>query len=294
MSKGVQTAYDSVLGRAQLALVDVQNPRHAVASARVGVWEARSVPWWVLAWSGLRGYDLRLVERGRPGPAIPRPPRSWALHAPGTVWEERLAAPEPDREFIWLFFSLSGELPPLSPRAVTVVMDEDDRLAPLARTMRAAVDRGAPGDPLIAHGLLLAMLGEVLAASQGGGSGDDRDPWSIRAPGSRRRVSGLLAAVDAQVVRSLARPPSRAQLARALGMSESALAHRFRAETGLTLVDRIRWLRIREARAQLAERGASVKAVASALGFSSAAWFSRVFHEVAGMTAEDYLRQSRA
>ena len=67
--------------------------------------------------------------------------------------------------------------------------------------------------------------------------------------------------------------------------------HRFKAETGWTVIERIRWLRVRGARSLLSVSEASVKETASRLGFSSPFYFSKVFKEVAGLTPRDFLRQ---
>jgi AraC-like DNA-binding protein len=61
----------------------------------------------------------------------------------------------------------------------------------------------------------------------------------------------------------------------------------------MTVLERVRWLRISQARRLLAERNATVKSVARRLGFSSPFYFSRVFREVTGITPIDYLRQQQ-
>ena len=76
-------------------------------------------------------------------------------------------------------------------------------------------------------------------------------------------------------------------------MSVSSLAHRFKAETGMTPIERIRWLRVREAKRLLSREAATVKSVAAALRFSSPFYFSRVFKEVTGSTPQDFISQQR-
>ena len=85
-------------------------------------------------------------------------------------------------------------------------------------------------------------------------------------------------------------PPSLKQLADLLNMSVSSLTHRFKDETGMTVNERTRQLRIYAARESLAQPGASVKAVARDLGFSSPAYFSRVFKEQTGLTPQEFIR----
>ena len=290
MSDGVQTAYNSVLGKAGIALGAVAHVRQDILPARVGRWNLQSFPQWTMDWGGAEGIDQCLISADGTRMEFTRPSRSWAIYAPGVTFGERFRHPERNREFLWLFFSLTGALPPLSARPFTLVMDRDDLLADQVRAMAAVQKRGAQGDALAAHGRFLTVLGTLLSAAESIG-GDHLHPW--RLPGEDDDVSSLLAVVDALVMRALSTPPPRAQLASALGMSESALAHRFRAETGMTIPERVRWLRIREAKARLEERDASVKAVAASLGFSSAFYFSRVFSEVAGTSPSEYLARLR-
>ncbi len=291
MANIVQTSYDSVLGRANVALLGVHLQRSAITAAQTGRWNAHRFPCWTMVWSGVQGYQARLATSDGSDRVVDRIARSWALHGPDQLIQERLPGLEADRESMYLFFRVDGELPVLASRPLTIVVDNDDRLAERFRDMHRAQQRGGPGDALVAHGLLLASLGEIIACAHDSGAGDDDSPWRLRSADEPASAIGLLAAVDLQVARTPAAPPSRARLAKALGMSESSLAHRFRAETGMTLVERIRWLRIREAKARLAEPGATVKSVAASLGFSSPSYFSRVFTEVAALTPEEYLRR---
>jgi AraC-like DNA-binding protein len=292
VATNVHSSYDSVLGKAQIELLSVHNLRRNIGVDRIGRWESRFLPSWTMVWSGVMGYDGRLPGKANAGQIAARPPRSWAFYAPKVVFEERLNVVEHNREFLYLFFAVSGALPPLTTRKFTLVLDPEGRITAMARDMFTAQQRGAPGDALAAHGLLLGILSEVLTCADEGAAGNDANPWRIRGHETEPRNT-LLAAVDGEVLRSLASPPSREQLAKALDMSVSSLAHRFSAETGMTLVERIRWLRIREAKARLAEPGATVKAVAGSLGFSSPFYFSRVFKAVTDMTPEAYLAQCR-
>jgi AraC-like DNA-binding protein len=76
-------------------------------------------------------------------------------------------------------------------------------------------------------------------------------------------------------------------------MSPSSLCHRFNAETGGTVMGRVRWLRVREARRLLAEPGATLKDVARRLGFSSPFHLSAQFHRITGTTPSEYMRRQR-
>jgi len=293
MITNVHSSYDNVQGPARLALVSCHHLRLPFLGERVGRWDAHRLPWWTLVWSGANGYQARLRQANGDTVVVNRLPRSWALHRPNHEFCERIPTADPDRELLYLFMSISGALPPLSSRTLTVVLDHDDQVAAQVRAMHHAQERGAAGDALKAHGLLLSVVSDLLVCAHDGGDGTDASPWRIRQPGLTTNTPDLLAAVDVIVSRRLASPPSRDEIAEALHLSVSSLAHRFSAETGTTLVERIRWLRIREAKLRLAAPLATVKTVAQSLGFSSAAYFSRVFKEVADVTPDEYQRRCR-
>lgn len=293
MTTNVHTTYTNVQGQAGIALVSCHHVRQPCLGERVGRWDVHRLPWWTLVWSGAHGYQARIPSANGDAAVVNRLPRSWALHRPNHAFHERIPTPDPDRELLYLFFTISGSMPPVSSRPLTIVLDHDDHVAGQIRAMHHAQERGAPGDALKAHGLLLSVMSDILVCAHDGGDGSDASPWRIRQPGLTTTTPDLLAAVDVLVSRQLASPPSRDALAEALKLSVSSLAHRFTAETGTTLVERIRWLRIREAKLRLAEPLATVKTVAQSLGFSSAAYFSRVFKDVAGVTPEEYQRRCR-
>jgi AraC-like DNA-binding protein len=258
-------------------------------TVKTGVWSSpyRHTSWMMDFWSGPK-MACRVTTPDGKERAFERR-CTWHIYAPGVAYSERYDE-SPPWEMLWFQFSPGSALPPLTRRAFTAVHDPEERIAPYARAMYVSQQRGEPGSDLIRRGLLLAILGEAIAAGHRGHAGTPEDPWLV-SPGAES--ANLLQRVDAHVLRRVTAPPSLDELARALDMSVSSLTHRFRTETGMTIVDRVRWLRIREARQLLAKRGADVKSVAQRLGFSSPFYFSKVFHEVTGVTASDYLRRSR-
>lgn len=74
-----------------------------------------------------------------------------------------------------------------------------------------------------------------------------------------------------------------AELAAAVGLSSSRLAHLFRAQTGLPVRRYLLWLRLGDALRQLAH-GVSLTTVAHAAGFADSAHFSRTFRRMLGIT----------
>ena len=100
----------------------------------------------------------------------------------------------------------------------------------------------------------------------------------------------VLAPLDGRVasaVELLRGAPERrmplAELATAVGLSPSRLAHLFRAQTGLPVRRYLLWLRLGDALQQLAQ-GVSLTTAAYAAGFADSAHFSRTFRAMLGIT----------
>jgi AraC-like DNA-binding protein len=259
---------------------------------RLGAW-CGPFRWkqWVIDWCCYAGHATEVLADGRAiGPYL-RPARSWHIFAPGVAYRHRDQAQPATIEQLWFFFELRRPWPLLADRPFTVILDEEERLGPIIHAMRELQHRREPGHELALQSRALLVLGEIQIASQRGGDGSVERPWRIG--GQRRGGDSLLHLVERETLRELRSPPSMAELAERLGMSTSSLAHRFRAETGETVMARVRWLRIREARRLLAEPGATLKDAARRLGFSSAFHLSAQFRRLTGVTPSEYMRQQR-
>ena len=108
-----------------------------------------------------------------------------------------------------------------------------------------------------------------------------------------RAASGL----DPRVVETMQRLGSDlaqrlafADVARALGLSSSRLAHLFRASTGMSPGQYREQQRLRRAAELLADGGQRVGAVAAAVGFSDPFYFSQRFRRFAGVAPLHYRR----
>lgn len=266
-----------MLPRARLGLVEHRTaPRVPAGSWSSWLRHGR----WVCEYADQRG-QRQQVE----GAVFDRLPQCWHLYAPGTGYRERYPREDCVREDLWFFLDPGAVPPPLRGRAFTVILDPEERLLRLARSMYLHQQEGRPGREMVLHGLLIAALGEILIAGRAGGAGTPAEPWRIQAGGPRS--PGLAQRIDAEVLRDLAHPPRLGDLAERLGCSASGLAHGLRREAGITVLARIRWLRIREARRLLAD-GVPAKAVAARLGFASASHFAQVFRRETGLTPGGY------
>jgi AraC-like DNA-binding protein len=245
---------------------------------------------WVMDWCDMDGVFVEVTPPGKPPMRFKRPAQSWNLYAPGVSYRQADSEIHGPRELMWIFIRFNRPWQPMDGRPLVVVSDREERLGPHLRAMYSLQQSGDPWSDVTIHGHATAVLGEVLAAAHRGCAGTPDDPWPVQSPESRAS-SQLLQRVDRVVARRWSEPPTVAELAHSLGMSVSSLAHRFREETGMSVMERVRWLRIREARRLLSRPGASVKQVAAQLGFSSPFHFSKCFRDITALTPASFIRQ---
>lgn len=252
-------------------------------------WNQQS--YWVLEADEVEPLTCQLRLGGRERAPFPWRPGTWHLYAPGTGYHVRYPLPARAHRNLWVIFDLHAPPPGLRRRAFAVFADATHRLAPLVARLHELGRSDTPGAKLQATGTLLTLLGLLTEAAGEREGGTPERPWVVsgeRAPGAEPAPS-LLGEVDRVVGPALPDPPDVPAVARALGLSVSSLAHRLRAETGWTVVARVRHLRVREAQRRLqADPELPLKALARALGFSSPQYLIRVFRETTGVTPGEF------
>jgi len=85
-------------------------------------------------------------------------------------------------------------------------------------------------------------------------------------------------------------PISLDDAARYVNMSKEYLARCFRQEMGITLVTYLNRYRIDQAKARLEKREQNLTEIALTSGFSSSAYFNRVFRREVGVSPKDYMQ----
>jgi AraC-like DNA-binding protein len=246
---------------------------------------------WVIDWYAHPGQDVEIRIGSTVLGSWPRPARSWHIYAPGVGYRHRDEHQPSWYEQLWFFFDLPRPWSVLEDRPLTVLLDEEERLLPHVRAMHELQHHGEPGHELAVHAHALVVLGEIALAARRGGDGSNTAPWRV---GTKRvTTTSLMDMIEREVMRDMRHPPTVDELGERLGMSVSSLCHRFKDETGGTVMARVRWLRIREARRLLAEPGATLKDVARRLGFSSQFHLSALFRQITGTTASEHMRRQR-
>ena len=76
-------------------------------------------------------------------------------------------------------------------------------------------------------------------------------------------------------------------------LSVSRLAHRFKEETGATLIEYLTWVRIGHAQRLLVETEKSCQKIADEVGYNNQSYFSRAFRRVVGITPRQFRRHGK-
>ena len=250
---------------------------------------------WCMGTIGWKGMHAGFVVDGKRSKPFPRPPNTWHVTAPFTGYMHMDESAESHQDDYWFSYQFNAPFPPFTDKKFIAVYDPENRLGNYLRTMVSLYESRAPGASQLLHAYAALILVEMNAAGLRGAAGTPEDPWVIPSLTQSLDSSGkLLEQVDREINKNLTYAPSIQELAKKLNLSPSSLIHRFKRETGMTVMDRVRWLRIQEARSLLARPGLSVKAAAEQLGFSSPFHFSRVFKQEVGVSPKNYIRQCSA
>jgi YesN/AraC family two-component response regulator len=183
-----------------------------------------------------------------------------------------------------------------------LMMPQLDGFGVLERMQEGETTRGIPVIVLTAQALTvedMSRLNQGVAAVLGKGLFSAEETLShIEAVLERRRK---LADETHQIVRQAmvciheryAEPLTREDIARHVGVSGGHLGRCFRDELGVSPMTYLGRYRVNQARALLATGTSNVTEVAMAVGFSDAAYFSRMFRREVGVSPSAYRRGNR-
>jgi AraC-like DNA-binding protein len=133
---------------------------------------------------------------------------------------------------------------------------------------------------------LAYWLGLVLTRLLGASS-----PHLAGADRKKDGASPLLIRINEYCVSSLHHAIRLKELSSRLGVSESHLRASFRAETGISLGQHLRRLRLQKAMGLLLQSELSITQIAERCGFDSIYTFSRAFRSYTGMMAKAYRKR---
>ena len=75
-----------------------------------------------------------------------------------------------------------------------------------------------------------------------------------------------------------------------IGVSKYYLCHYFKAKTGMTILDYLKWKRMDLAKRMLGENKVPISQIAFSCGYNSLAYFSKCFKDATGMTPKEYVK----
>jgi len=239
---------------------------------------------WVLDTAGDRPIDVRVGKQ-----VIRREPGSAILYRPNTSYCERGERGRLVR-MGWLMFRAHNNRSPLN-RLVGrggygVFDDPGCLLRDLTHHIVSCFLDPKPGKEWQVKSLFYQVLALLCSAEK-----DARHrihPLTIDRP---RDESVLRDQVEAYLQLNWNRAVTIHELARHLGLSHSALSHRYRQIVGETFVQTRNRLRVYRAKELLLQPNASIKEVAFELGFSDLANFTRIFRRVVGLPPKAFVRE---
>jgi AraC-like DNA-binding protein len=161
----------------------------------------------------------------------------------------------------------------------------------MARTGRDLLQRMGHTSPLSAFSLLLDLLALMSAATEYRvlASQQFADDFRPGTPAELKRLSLALEYMQARFAGGITLP----EVARHVGLSDSAFSRFFRAQTGNVFSQHLLSLRIWAARRMIAEDRLPITEIAFEAGFGNIANFNRMFLRHTGMTPSRYRKVLR-
>ncbi|WP_019532974.1 helix-turn-helix domain-containing protein [Paenibacillus ginsengihumi] len=175
------------------------------------------------------------------------------------------------------------------PPALQLDSEESSALLGLLEDILREMRLGLPGYAVAARNKLaevLILLSRYAAAPQ---AENEAVPRSAAANGHEITARRMRAYLE----RHFSQKITLATLSLRFNMSERHINRIFKHETGKSVTETLQHIRIERARQLLRETSRSIEAVATAVGFGDASFFSRLFLRQVGCTPGQYRKQHR-
>lgn len=204
---------------------------------------------------------------GHAGGELVTAPGDWVLIRPGTPHDYGVEASLKQWELLWVHFQPRAHWlawlnwPVVAPGLMKLTIGDDAVLARFGEVHRL-LSSDLRRSEAFAMNALEALLLDC----------DHQNPLAATSSYDER----IRAAMD-YLERNIARKITLADIARAVGLSSSRLAHLFREQSGQTPQQYLEGLRMQRAGELLRRTGFSIKQIAGAVGFDSQFYFSQRF-----------------
>lgn len=216
----------------------------------------------------------------------------------GTVYvDDRRFALAPAQSLLIFPFQFHHGFDFDQPRVVWLIVTFEARDGSALESLRLQPQRRMGEDDL-------PLLGGLASAWETKGRDNELAPWlglflsrmlathtvlPVRRGGPRpARSTSLLMRINQQCMPHLDEAIGLKELASRMAISESYLRARFRRETGMSLGQHLRRLRLQKSMTLLLQSELSISQIAERCGFDSIFAFSRSFHQFAGLRPTDY------
>jgi len=154
----------------------------------------------------------------------------------------------------------------------------NDAVAAAFTALMSAARHGGPIGTILQRAELIRMIAGLLTLSRVTPTEETVD----------RRTAARIDRAIRHIAANIAEPPTAEELALVAGLSPSHFTRLFREYTGYTPVHYLRQERIKAARVLLADVDLSIKEIASKCGFDDPYHFSKVFHQIDGLSPSEY------
>jgi Transcriptional regulator containing an amidase domain and an AraC-type DNA-binding HTH domain len=162
----------------------------------------------------------------------------------------------------------------------------DNEITDLLASLRREVDAKAPGYRHRVRALCTSLIVAVSRKSVGA---------RVRSLKPKGTPSGhIVVAAKEYILKNLERDISLGEVAWHVGKGEEHLARVFKRETGRSVFDYVREVRVNRAQTHLLDPSLSLTEIAEKCGFNSLSFFSRTFRQLTGMSPTAYRRQTQA
>jgi len=166
------------------------------------------------------------------------------------------------------------------PHATHLVNAVNGDLTETLNAVRRESEYQLPGYQHKAHSLLTDLVVSVARL---------RNHISLAGTGAlATRSSPIVASAKEFILKNLDTKLTLADIAWRTGKGEEHLTRVFKRETGQSVFDYVREMRINRAKTYLFDTSLSLTKIAELCGFSSLSYFSQTFHQITGVTPSNY------
>lgn len=218
-----------------------------------------------------------------------RPVRTAHLYAPGTLYKESYPNGSNLRSAFVIFTGECAGIRTLTdnPFRFAHIADPDEVLLTILRECAFCAGKSGNAGYFSTQSIFLRLF-QVLASATRVSGGPETDFEILT---SLSEIQTLSRRCIAYLEKHFQKKLHLAELAHELGVSVSTLGHRFREETGRSVVETLRKIRLEQSLPLLLQN-IPLKEIADAVGFPNEFYYSRMFRRQYGYSPSQYRSRS--